>query len=99
MDANTSRWEKRFDVPVIVAALATIPLLILSVPKLDQPWSTIVSVANALAWAVFAIELIVMLIVVPDRWRWLRTHPLEVAIVVLTPPFLDLAIQSLRVLR
>jgi voltage-gated potassium channel len=98
MDANTKRWEKRFSVPVIVAGLITIPLLIASLHKLDQPWSTIVAVANALAWGVFAAELVVMLIVVPNRWAWLRTHPLEVAVVVLTPPFLDYVIQSLRVL-
>jgi voltage-gated potassium channel len=99
MDANSKRWERRFTVPVIVAALATIPLLIFSGQRLDQPWSTIVDVADALAWAVFAVELVVMLIVVPNRWAWLRTHPLEVAVVLLTPPFLDVAIQSLRVLR
>jgi voltage-gated potassium channel len=99
MDANSRRWQRRFNVPVIVAALATIPVLILSGQRLDQPWSTVVDVANALAWAVFAVELVVMVIVVPDRWAWLRTHPLEVAVVALTPPFLDVAIQSLRVLR
>jgi voltage-gated potassium channel len=40
-----------------------------------------------------------MLAVVPDRGRWLRTHPLEVAIVVLTPPFLPASLQALRVFR
>jgi hypothetical protein len=39
-------------------------------------------------WLLFALELVVMVVVVRDRWQWLRRHPLEVAIVVLTPPFL-----------
>jgi len=39
-----------------------------------------------------------MLAVVPDRGRWLRAHPLEVAIVVLTPP-LPASLQALRVFR
>jgi voltage-gated potassium channel len=99
MDARTKLWEDRFNVPVLVSALATVPLLIASLHTLDEPWNTIVDVGNFLAWGVFAAEFGVMLIVVPDKWRWLRTHPLEVAIVVLTPPFLDYAIQSLRVLR
>jgi hypothetical protein len=37
--------------------------------------------------------------VVPDRGRWLRTHPLEVALVVLTPPFLPSSLQALRAFR
>jgi hypothetical protein len=40
-----------------------------------------------------------MLAVVPDRWHWVRTHLLEVAIVILTPPFLPASLQSARVLR
>jgi Ion channel len=47
----------------------------------------------------FAVEAVVMLAIVPQRWRWIRTHPLEVAIVVLTPPFLPPSLQALRVFR
>jgi voltage-gated potassium channel len=40
-----------------------------------------------------------MLSVVPSRRQYLRDHPLEVAIVLLTPPFLSLAVQSIRIAR
>ena len=40
-----------------------------------------------------------MVYVVPDRGRWLREHPLDLAIVVLTPPFLPASLQALRVFR
>ena len=40
-----------------------------------------------------------MLRVVPDRGRWLREHPLDLAIVILTPPFLPPALQAARVFR
>jgi voltage-gated potassium channel len=40
-----------------------------------------------------------MLWVAPDRWRWVREHPLEVIVVVLTPPFLLSALQPVRLLR
>ena len=40
-----------------------------------------------------------MLRVVPDRGRWLRDHPLDLAIVILTPPFLPPALQAARVFR
>jgi voltage-gated potassium channel len=40
-----------------------------------------------------------MLKAAPDRRAWVRSHPLEVAIVVLTLPFGPTAIQSARALR
>jgi voltage-gated potassium channel len=52
-----------------------------------------------LVWLLFLAEVVVMLAVVPDRGRWLRAHPLEAAIVVLTPPFLPASLQALRVFR
>ena len=54
---------------------------------------------NWIIWLAFAVELVVMLAVVRDRWAWLRTHPPEVAVVLLTPPSLPSSLQSLRVLR
>jgi voltage-gated potassium channel len=40
-----------------------------------------------------------MLAIIPERVRYLRTHPLDLAIVVLTPPLLQSAIQGIRLLR
>lgn len=40
-----------------------------------------------------------MLVVVRNRWGWVRSHPLEVIVVVLTPPFLPSSFQALRALR
>jgi voltage-gated potassium channel len=40
-----------------------------------------------------------MLAVVPDRRAWLRHNPLDLIIVVLTPPILPPGLQGLRVLR
>jgi hypothetical protein len=50
-------------------------------------------------WLAFLIEAVVMLAVVPDRGRWLRQHPIEVIVVVLTPPFLPATLQAARLLR
>jgi voltage-gated potassium channel len=36
---------------------------------------------------------------VPSKWAWLREHPIEVAIVLLTAPVLAAVVQSARVLR
>src|SRR5436190_16642264 len=40
-----------------------------------------------------------MLSVVDSRSRWLREHPLEVAIVLVTPPFLPASLQAARAFR
>jgi voltage-gated potassium channel len=56
-------------------------------------------VLNWVSWVVFFLEAAAFLWVVPDRWQWLRTHPLDVALVILTPPVLPPGLQSLRLLR
>ena len=98
-DARSLRWERRFNVPILVAALLTIPLVILQPQNLGQPWDTILDVFDWLTWGTFAVEVIVMLVVVPHTWRWLASHPIDLAVVVVTPPFLSVAVKSLRILR
>jgi voltage-gated potassium channel len=90
---------RRFRWPVIVAALLVIPVIVLEEAEVREPWSTVATVANWLIWLTFLAELVAMLSVVPDRRAWLRQHPLEVAVVVLTPPFLPASLQAARVFR
>ncbi len=89
----------RFEGPVLIAAVLTIPALIVEQGNPGEPWQTVGKVADWVIWVVFALELIAMLAVVPSRRAWLREHPLELAIVVLTPPFVFAVLQSIRVLR
>jgi voltage-gated potassium channel len=56
-------------------------------------------VINWTTWLAFVAEALVMLSVVDNRWRWIRDHPLEVAIVLVTPPFLPPSLQAARVFR
>jgi voltage-gated potassium channel len=99
MNERAKRWQQRFDVPVLVAALLVIPVIIVEQSDAGDPWRTLAAILNWSIWSVFALELVTMLVVVSDRWRWLRTHPLEVIIVVLTPPFLPASLQAARALR
>ena len=50
-------------------------------------------------WLGFAGELVTMLSVVPDRRQYLRHNPLDLLIVIATPPFLPVPSQVLRLLR
>jgi voltage-gated potassium channel len=84
---------------MLVAALLVIPVIAIEQSDLGDPWRGIASVTNWAIWIAFAVELIVMLAVVPDRWAWVRSHMLEVIVVVLTPPFLPTSFQALRALR
>jgi voltage-gated potassium channel len=92
--------ERIFEIPVVVAALLVIPVVVVeATSSIGKPWTTIAAVVNWAIWSVFAAELVSYLVVVRDRWRWLREHPLEVIIVVLTPPFLPSSLQAIRALR
>lgn len=89
-----------FNVPVLLAALLVIPVVVIEASSsIGRPWTTIAAVLNWMIWLVFAAELFAFLMFVPNRWRWLREHPLEVMIVVFTPPFLPSSLQAIRALR
>ncbi len=84
---------------MIVAALLVIPVIFIEESTTREPWTTLAAITNWLIWLVFVAELVAMLYVVPDRLRWLLAHPLELLVVVLTPPFLPASLQALRVIR
>jgi voltage-gated potassium channel len=91
--------ESRLERPLLVAALLTIPAIAIEQSDAAQPWDTISTALNWTIWAAFMGEAVLMLRVVDDRWRWVREHPLEVAIVILTPPFLPASMQAARAFR
>lgn len=99
MDQRARMVEKRLQVPMLVAALLVIPVVAIEQSSLGNPWRVLAGVLNWIIWLAFAVELVTMLVVVPNARRWLRAHPLEVAIVVLTPPFLPASLQAFRVVR
>ena len=99
MRDRAERTEQRLQLPLLIAALLTIPAIVIEQSSPAQPWPTVGTVLNWTTWAAFVAEVVLMLYVVPDRGRWLREHPLDLAIVVLTPPFLPASLQALRVFR
>jgi voltage-gated potassium channel len=96
---RAKRWEQRFEWPVLVAALLVIPVIAIEESTVRDPWPTIALVANWVIWIVFAAEFFTLLAVTPNRWRWLVSHPLELFIVVATPPFLPSSLQAARLFR
>lgn len=98
MDERSERFQRRFDVPVMVAALLTIPLIVIEESDFGQPWDGIGVALNWGTWLVFLAEVLVMLAVVPNAKRWVLDNPIAVGVTVLTPPFLS-AFAPIRLLR
>ncbi len=96
---RAARAERLFEVPLIVAALLVLPSLAMLDPELGEPWNAIGLGLDAAIWLAFAVELVVMLLIVPSPKAWLRANPLSPVIVILSPPFAPAAFAVLRLLR
>jgi voltage-gated potassium channel len=99
MDERSARIAARFEAPMLIAALLVVPAIIIEESSPGKPWETVGVVLNYAIWIAFLIEAVVMLCVVPSKRRWVADHPLEVIVVLLTPPFFLSAIAPIRVLR
>jgi voltage-gated potassium channel len=99
VDERSRRIARRFEVPILVAALLVIPVIVIEESNVSDTWKTLGAILNWAIWITFALEVVVMLAVVPSKRKWLRDNPLEVAIVLFTPPFLPASLQALRVFR
>ena len=92
---RVARWLRT---PLIVAALLAIPTIIVQESDWGGFWEILAASLDWCIWTMFAANLAIMLSIVPDRRRWLIENPLDVLIVVLTPPFLPATMKLARVL-
>lgn len=97
-DLRAERISRRLEVPLIIAALLAIPTIIVQESNFGASWQALATVLDWCIWGVFAANLLIMLAVVPDRRRWLIANPMDILIVVLTPPFLPVTLKLARVL-
>ena len=61
------RIADRFERPLLVAAVLTIPVTILQLLPPADPWRTIADVLNWTIWLTFLAEVVLMLAVVPKK--------------------------------
>lgn len=99
VNERARRMEKRLEWPMLVAALLVVPAIAIEQSEATGALNTVAVVINWATWLAFVAEALLMLSVVDNRWRWIRDHPLEVSIVVITPPFLPPSLQAARVFR
>jgi voltage-gated potassium channel len=96
---RSERLTVAFEWPMLIASLLVIPTIAIENAGLGTGWTTAAKILNWLIWIAFATEFVVLLAVAPNRRHWLVKHPLELAIVLLTPPFGPAALQSARAFR
>lgn len=92
-----TRWERRTDAPLLALALLFLVVLLLPLLLNVEPWQrSALTVVSASLWVVFTVDYAARLYLALDRWRFVRTHPLDLLVIVL--PFLR-PLRALRLLR
>ena len=93
-EERLKRIEQATEYPLLTLALLMVPLLVLPLATdLSAQADRWFLVADYVIWGAFALVFGAKLLVAPNRWGYVRTHPLEAAMVVL--PFL----RPLRLVR
>ena len=98
-DLRTAAAQRYFEKPLLIAAVLSIPTTILQFTQVSEPLHILGEILNWLIWLAFLAELVTMLVLTPNRGRYILANPIDFAIVILTPPFLFRAVQSIRILR
>ena len=81
--------ERRFELCAVIAALLSIPAILMQTSE-----SYLVhgagNVLNVFIWLFFALEVTVLISLAADNWAWIRSHKLELIVVVGTAPVFSL---------
>src|SRR5688572_1388372 len=94
--ARASRLERALGVGVVVAALATLPLMVAEEIGVD---AGLVVTADWLIWSVFLAEYAILLVLAEDRASYARRSWWVAAIVVLSFPALPELLGLVRLAR
>ena len=95
--AGYAAWERRAERPMLVLALLFLVVLVVPlVMDLPPAGRTAFTAADIVIWSVFAVDYGARLYLAPARWRFVRSHLLD--LLVLIVPFLR-PLRALRLLR
>ncbi|MEX2328865.1 MAG: hypothetical protein WD575_03970 [Nitriliruptoraceae bacterium] len=97
---RADRVAERLAVPVLLAALASVPAVFLTL--MQDPWSAVGSGLNTLSGGVLIAETVVLFALAEDRIGWLRRNRWLVALTLALIPAVVFAlgpVQMLRLLR
>ena len=94
---RADRVAKRLAIPVLVAALASVPAVFLTL--MDEPWNSIGDGLNTLSGAVLIAETVVLLAVADDKRAWARRNWWLFALIVIIVPAVIFALGPAQLLR
>lgn len=97
MEERATRMERRLALPVVAAAMVSVPAVFLT--TLGGTAAQAGTVLNWLSLLVLTGESLVLLAVSNDRVAWLRRHRWMVAVALLTVPAVVLAVGPVQLLR
>jgi len=98
-DSRAAAWERRLTPVVLGAAVAVLPLLALSLARPHGALHDVEVVGHWAVWLLFFAEAAIMLTVSGDRLAWASGHRFELLIVVVSSPFVPLALAAAPALR
>ena len=88
--------ENTFNVAVILAAIATIPLVVV---QEGGSTSDLIVAADWGIWFIFLLEYVVMISLAADRRNYARTNWLSLGVIILSFPALPTLLSLVRVVR
>lgn len=80
--------ERALEWPVAILALAVVPALIIEDRTTSESVRRTAITINWVAWLAFVTEFLVRLALATHRWRYVRYAWFDLALIVITPPFL-----------
>jgi CsoR family transcriptional regulator, copper-sensing transcriptional repressor len=94
---RADRWQQKLAIPVLVAALASVPAVFLTL--FDDPYDTVGSTVNMVSGGVLVAEAVVLFAVAEHRRQWLRRNWWLVALAVIIVPAVIYAVAPVQLLR
>ncbi|MCW2867049.1 MAG: Ion transport 2 domain protein [Marmoricola sp.] len=85
MPTRSERWDHAVQLPLTLASIAFVAAYAWPIidPGLGRGWSDLCALVVWGTWGLLVVDLVVRLVLAPDRWLFLRRHPVDVAMVVL----------------
>lgn len=94
---RAAELEERFSLPVIIAAIAAIPAVFLSM--MDGAAQVTGNLINYATLAVFAAEFVTLLWAAEDKRRWVREHKFVILVLLAAIPAVILFVGAVQALR
>lgn len=96
---RAARVRHRFEIPVLVTALAVVPVIFLEERATTEWQVDMAAAANWAIWGVFLVEYLVVVSLAQNRWGYTRRAWLDVAIIVVSFPALPSLLAATRLAR